>query len=95
MDSFMRAIKRGDGQTAYNQFSARHQRQVDKKTYINEIKIGGPFVSDYSIDITHQDATIAQASIHMVIFINGTYTANLILENNTWKIDSGDLQWLK
>jgi hypothetical protein len=92
ISNFLDAIKRRDGQTAFEQLSSRLQSQENEQQYISNINLVGGFIGSYNISNVQQNDTTATATVSITAFIiTANYSVALVKENGVWKIDGGTL----
>jgi hypothetical protein len=92
ISTFLEAVKRRDGQTAYEQLSSRLQSQINEQQYISSINLVGGFIGSYNISNIQENNTTATASVSFTaIIITANYSVELVKENGVWKIDGGTL----
>ncbi|HEU5380256.1 MAG TPA: FHA domain-containing protein [Ktedonobacteraceae bacterium] len=94
LTAYCNALKTGDYQTAYNQFSARAQQKVSESEFAKTLQfaftlLGG--LKDCTVgDVTQDSSTTAHGKVTYT-FGNGKTSSGdgpLVLENGSWKLDS-------
>jgi hypothetical protein len=92
ISNFLEAVKRRDGQTAYEQLSSRLQSQINEQQYISNINLVGGFIGSYNISNVQESDSNATASVSFTaLIVTANYTVELVKENGVWKIDGGTL----
>jgi hypothetical protein len=92
ISNFLEAVKRRDGQTAYEQLSSRLQSQINEQQYISNTNLVGGFIGSYNISNIQENDSTATASVSFTaLIITANYSVELVKENGVWKIDGGTL----
>ena len=90
--TFLEAVKRRDGQTAFEQLSSRLQNQLNEQQYISNINLVGGFIGSYTISDVQESGSTAAASVSFTaLILTANYSVELVNENGVWKIDGGTL----
>ncbi len=94
LQTYCNAIKSGDYQTAYNQYSARVQSKESESTFASGVKLStsllGGMTNCVVNSVTEDSNTTARGTITYT-FGDGKLipdSGNLVLENGTWKLDA-------
>lgn len=94
LTTYCNALKSGDYQTAYNQFSTRAQSKVSETEFAKSLQLALAFVGGLKActvgNVTQDSSTTARGSVTYT-FGNGKTSSGdgpLVLENGTWKLDS-------
>lgn len=96
LQAYCNALKAGDYQTAYNQFSSRVQSQISEAQFAGLLKLGLALeggVKDCTVTNVTQDSSTTAHGTLTYTFGNGKVNSGdgpLILENGSWKIDTSN-----
>lgn len=92
ISNYLDAIKRRDGQTAYEQLSSRFQSQTNEQQFISNVNLAGGFIGSYTISAVQVNGSSAIASVSVTaLIVTVNYSVHLVQENGVWKLDGGTL----
>lgn len=93
LQAYCNALKAGDYQTAYNQFSSTVQSRISETQFAGLLRLGidleGGMKDCTVTNVTQDSSTTAHGTLTYTFGNGKTNTGNgpLILENGTWKLD--------
>lgn len=90
LTTYCDALKSGDYQTAYNQFSSGIQRQESEAAFASAFTSTHLSVTSCTVSNTSDDGTTGLGTISYTTNANvgGTNDYRLVMENSEWKISS-------